>query len=123
VFTGSGHIEAACKQIVVQRAKQSGMHWSVEGTADIVALRCEHAGGSWTGFVAHRPAPAAGSAQPSNRHRETDPQVTNPSKIIPNNAVVHPSPEWAACQRGLLQRCVWLALQDKLPSRLTKGRT
>jgi Uncharacterised protein family (UPF0236) len=60
MFTGSGHIEAACKQIVVQRAKQSGMHWSVEGAADIIALRCQHASGRWNDFVAHRPAPAAG---------------------------------------------------------------
>ena len=47
MFTGSGHIEAACKQIVVQRAKQSGMHWTVEGAADIIALRCQHASGRW----------------------------------------------------------------------------
>ena len=60
MFTGSGHIEAACKQIVVQRAKQSGMHWSIEGAADIIALRCQHASGRWNDFVAHRPAPPAG---------------------------------------------------------------
>ncbi len=51
MFTGSGHIEAACKQIVAQRAKQSGMHWSVEGAADIIALRCHHASGRWNDFV------------------------------------------------------------------------
>jgi hypothetical protein len=45
MFTGSGHIEAACKQIVVQRAKQSGMHWTVEGAAGIIALRCQHHSG------------------------------------------------------------------------------
>jgi hypothetical protein len=38
MFTGSGAIEAACKQIVALRAKQSGMHWTVEGAADIIAL-------------------------------------------------------------------------------------
>jgi hypothetical protein len=59
MFTGSGHIEAACKQIVVQRAKQSGMHWTVEGAADIIALRCQHASGRWHDFVAHCPAPQA----------------------------------------------------------------
>jgi hypothetical protein len=63
MFTGSGHIEAACKQIVVQRAKQSGMHWSVEGAADIIALRCQHASGRWNDFIARRPAPAAGLRQ------------------------------------------------------------
>jgi hypothetical protein len=47
MFIGSGHIEAACKQIVVQRTKQSGMHWTVEGAADIIALRCQHASGRW----------------------------------------------------------------------------
>jgi hypothetical protein len=47
MFTGSGHIEAACKQIVVQRAKQSGMHWTVEGAASIIALRTQHASGRW----------------------------------------------------------------------------
>jgi hypothetical protein len=51
MFIGSGHIEAACKQIVVQRTKQSGMHWSVEGAADIIALRCQHASGRWNDFV------------------------------------------------------------------------
>ena len=47
MFTGSGHIEAACKQIVCQRAKQSGMHWTTEGAASIIALRCQHASGRW----------------------------------------------------------------------------
>jgi Uncharacterised protein family (UPF0236) len=47
MFTGSGAIEAACKQIVAQRAKQSGMHWTVEGAADIIALRCQQASGRW----------------------------------------------------------------------------
>ena len=43
MFTGSGAIEA----IVVQRAKQSGMHWNVDGAADIIALRCQLASGRW----------------------------------------------------------------------------
>ena len=47
MFIGSGHIEAACKQTVAQRAKQSGMHWTVHGAADIIALRCQHASGRW----------------------------------------------------------------------------
>jgi hypothetical protein len=47
MFTGSGAIEAACRQIVAQRAKQSGMHWTVEGAAGIIALRCQHASGRW----------------------------------------------------------------------------
>jgi hypothetical protein len=58
MFTGSGAIEGAIKAIVVQRAKQSGMHWTTEGAADIIALRCQHASGRWNDFVAPRPAPA-----------------------------------------------------------------
>ena len=60
MFTGSGAIEGGIKAIVVQRAKQSGMHWTVEGAEDIIALRCQHASGRWNDFVAPRPAPAAG---------------------------------------------------------------
>jgi hypothetical protein len=59
MFTGSGAIEGGIKAIVVQRAKQSGMHWTTEGAADIITLRCQHASGRWNDFVAPRPAPAA----------------------------------------------------------------
>jgi hypothetical protein len=45
MFTGSGAIEGGIKAIVVQRAKQSGMHWTTEGAAGIIALRCQHASG------------------------------------------------------------------------------
>jgi hypothetical protein len=59
MFTGSGAIEAACKQIVALRAKQSGMHWTVEGAADIIALRCQHASGRWDELWPQRtPVPA-----------------------------------------------------------------
>jgi hypothetical protein len=47
MFTGSGAIEGAIKAIVVQRAKQSGMHWTTEGAGGIIALRCQHASGRW----------------------------------------------------------------------------
>ncbi len=47
MFTGSGAIEGAIKAIVVQRAKQSGMHWTTSGAASIIALRCQHASGRW----------------------------------------------------------------------------
>ena len=59
MFTGSGHIEAACKQIVVQRAKQSGMHWTVDGAASIIALRTQHASGCWDELWAPSPAQPA----------------------------------------------------------------
>ena len=60
MFTGSGHIEAACKQIVAQRAKQSGMHWTVEGAASIIALRTQHASGRWDELWPSRPTAPAG---------------------------------------------------------------
>ena len=47
MFTGSGAIEGGIKAIVVQRAKQSGMHWNVDGAASIIALRCQLASGRW----------------------------------------------------------------------------
>ena len=47
MFTGSGAIEGGIKAIVVQRTKQSGMHWTTEGAAGIIALRCQHASGRW----------------------------------------------------------------------------
>ena len=39
-FVGSGVIEAACKNVVGKRLKQSGMMWSVAGANKIAALRC-----------------------------------------------------------------------------------
>jgi hypothetical protein len=59
MFTGSGAIEGAINAIVVQRAKQSGMHWTVEGAADIIALRCQHASSRWDQLwpAATSPAP------------------------------------------------------------------
>ncbi len=56
MFTGSGHIEAGCKAIVAQRAKQAGMHWTTSGAADIIALRCQHASGRWHELWPARPA-------------------------------------------------------------------
>jgi hypothetical protein len=59
MFTGSGAIEGGIKAIVVQRAKQSGMHWTVDGAADIIALRCQHASGRWDELWPHHTAAAA----------------------------------------------------------------
>ena len=47
MFIGSGHIEQGCKEIVGQRTKQSGMHWTTAGAAAIIALRCQHVSGGW----------------------------------------------------------------------------
>jgi hypothetical protein len=38
-FIGSGVVEAACKTIVAQRLKGSGMHWSEQGLSHILAIR------------------------------------------------------------------------------------
>jgi hypothetical protein len=40
LFVGSGVIEAACKNLVGKRLKQSGMEWTVRGANAIIALRC-----------------------------------------------------------------------------------
>ena len=42
-FIGSGVVEAGCKTIVGSRCKQSGMHWSLGGAENVLALRCIHA--------------------------------------------------------------------------------
>lgn len=39
-FIGSGVIEAGCRSLIGHRLKQSGMHWSVKGANDIIALKC-----------------------------------------------------------------------------------
>ena len=43
LFVGSGVVEAGCKNIVGQRLKQAGMHWTVGGADAIIALRCREA--------------------------------------------------------------------------------
>ena len=40
IFVGSGVIEAACKVIVGNRMKNSGMHWSKDHANKMIALRC-----------------------------------------------------------------------------------
>ena len=40
LFIGSGVIEAACKNLIGKRLKQSGMEWTVRGANAIIALRC-----------------------------------------------------------------------------------
>ncbi len=59
MFTGSGAIEGGIKAIVVQRTKQSGMHWTVEGAENIICLRCQHASGRWDELWAPRPPSTA----------------------------------------------------------------
>jgi hypothetical protein len=70
MFTGSGAIEAACKQIAAQRAKQASMHWTVEGAAGIIALRCQHASGRWDELWPSGPTPRG--CAPSDRQQDSD---------------------------------------------------
>jgi hypothetical protein len=46
---GSGHIEAACKTVVNQRLKQSGMRWGCDGADAVCHLRAlyESESGQW----------------------------------------------------------------------------
>src|SRR6266568_4472683 len=57
MFIGSGAIEGGIKAIVVQRAKQAGMHWTVEGAENIIHLRCQRASGRWDEMWPARPDP------------------------------------------------------------------
>jgi hypothetical protein len=49
---GSGHIEAACKTVVNQRLKQSGMRWGSDGADAVCQLRALYEGESsqWDAF-------------------------------------------------------------------------
>ena len=44
-FIGSGQVESACKTIVAQRAKQSGMRWTIAGLDPIITMRALHQSG------------------------------------------------------------------------------
>ena len=44
-FIGSGQVESACKTIVAQRAKQSGMRWTIAGLKPIITMRVLHQSG------------------------------------------------------------------------------
>lgn len=46
MFIGSGVVESACKTVVCQRFKASGMHWSQRGLKPVLSLR--------TGLLSHR---------------------------------------------------------------------
>lgn len=43
MFIGSGIVEAGCKNVIGQRLKQSGMHWTTRGATGITTLRCQQA--------------------------------------------------------------------------------
>jgi hypothetical protein len=56
LFVGSGVIEAACKNVIGKRLKQSGMHRSLNGANNIIALRCAVLSDSFDNFCVHLPA-------------------------------------------------------------------
>ena len=47
LFIGSGVVEAGCKTVVGQRAKQSGMRWSESGVLNVLHTRCALLGGQF----------------------------------------------------------------------------
>jgi hypothetical protein len=51
---GSGHIEAACKTVVNQPLKQSGMRWGTDGADAVCHLRALYEGetSQWDAFWA-----------------------------------------------------------------------
>jgi hypothetical protein len=60
MFVGSGAVEAACKSIVGQRLKLSGMRWTEHGATGILALRCLEASNRWEEILTPpRETPAA----------------------------------------------------------------
>jgi hypothetical protein len=52
----SGMVEAGCKVTIGARLKQSGMHWSLEGSNAIIALRCAKLSGRLESFFERRAA-------------------------------------------------------------------
>jgi hypothetical protein len=47
MFVGSGAVEAACKAVIGQRLKLSGMRWNIPGATAIATLRCQEASNRW----------------------------------------------------------------------------
>jgi hypothetical protein len=58
LFIGSGVVEAGCKTVIGQRAKQSGMRWSEVGLLNVLHPRCALLGGQFDQCWERRPHPA-----------------------------------------------------------------
>jgi len=54
LFVGSGVVEAGCRTVIGQRLKQSGMHWTVRGANNIIAIRCCILSNRWEDFWEYR---------------------------------------------------------------------
>ena len=50
LFVGSGVVEAACRTVIAQRLKRSGMFWSLPGANQVLALRTNLKSGHWENF-------------------------------------------------------------------------
>lgn len=55
---GSGQVEKANDQIVAQRQKGAGMHWSLDTSDALAALRTLHLNGGWDAYWPHRQMPS-----------------------------------------------------------------
>ena len=54
LFVGSGVLEAGCRTVIGQRLKLSGMHWTLRGLNNVMALRCCIMSRRWEDFWASR---------------------------------------------------------------------
>lgn len=52
---GSGRVESACKHVVANRMKRSGMLWSDDGAQEILSLRTAYLNGQWEHLWATKP--------------------------------------------------------------------
>jgi hypothetical protein len=52
---GSGRVESACKHVVANRMKRSGMIWSDEGAQDLLSLRTAYLNNEWDRLWAEKP--------------------------------------------------------------------
>jgi hypothetical protein len=59
ICTSSGVLEAGCKAAIGTRLKRSGMHWTLDGANNIIALRCCRLSGRFEDFWERRNEPVA----------------------------------------------------------------
>ena len=60
--TSTGVLEAGCKVLIGTRLKRSGMHWSISGANNIIALRCSKLSGRFEDFWERRSTPLKAAA-------------------------------------------------------------
>ena len=52
--TSTGVVEAGCKVVIGTRLKRAGMHWTLDGANNIIALRCSKLSGRYEDFWERR---------------------------------------------------------------------